>query len=137
KTGVDAVEERRLVLVLLAGDRRVDQLIRRAPLPTTAASALLHARNARQPVRALALVIAARIGANLGVGAAEQLVVSRRVDAGQVSRRSRRSRRRRTAASADDTASAGVIELLRLPRAKPFRDLIRIPGRVTRRLVRL
>src|SRR5207249_6297651 len=76
EAGVDAVEERRLVLLHLSWDRRVHQLISAA---ARAAAAAAEARKRGQSAGALAFVVAVRVGADFGVRAAEQLVVQRRI----------------------------------------------------------
>ena len=73
EAGVDGVEEPGFVLLHLTGNRRVDELIRRRATPESAAAAKSWQR--RQTAGTLALVITVRVGADLRVCAAKELVV--------------------------------------------------------------
>ena len=62
---VDVVEDRRLVLLHLAGNRRVDERVLSTAATTSAAARESGQR--RQPGRSLALVIAVRVGADFRI----------------------------------------------------------------------
>src|SRR5262249_61734197 len=79
---VDAVEQPALVLLRLAWQCRVDELVLQLTTAATWSAAAAESRQRRQTRSSLALVIAASVGANLGVGAAEQLAGDPRLDAG-------------------------------------------------------
>src|SRR5207247_4214206 len=103
--GIDAVEER-----LLLALRRHDRLDE--PVRGRAAAA---AGQREQLPRSLAFVHAARLGADLRVGFAEQRIVD------GCARARDWPRRLRLAAE-----TAALIELLRLPGMQPLFDLIRV-----------
>src|SRR5207244_2474638 len=70
---VDAVEERRLVLVLLSRNGGVDQLI---PCRAETTTATAESRERRHAARPLTFVITARVGADIGVSPAQQRIVN-------------------------------------------------------------
>ncbi len=139
---VDVVEDRRLVLLHLAGDRRVDQLILTAAAEAASAA---EARQRRQTRGALTLVITVRVGADLGVGPAEQFVIDGGIDSRDFDAR-RRFRRRcisptRPASSSTPTCpnhaeAGGEVQLARLPRAQALAQLLGIHRRIAGDFVR-
>jgi hypothetical protein len=143
---VDVVEEAGLVFVLLTGDRRVHQLVRAAA--GTAAAAAEPGQGRYAAARALTLVIAARVVADLLIRASQELVVHGRVDSGDADARRRSRRRRRcvtatssatsaTASAARTAESRSEVQLSRLPRAQTFLQLLGEHRRIARRQIRL
>ncbi len=120
QAGVHAVEQRGFVLVHLARNRGVDQPVARRSRGTAAAPDAAGQR--RHLAHALALVVAARVRADLLVGSAEQFVVGTRVNRRGVFALGRRRRARWL--PADDASPAGEVQLLRLPRPQPGLDLL-------------
>ncbi len=116
---VDAVEERRVALLLQPGNRALHQLVSRAR----------RARQREQLRHPLCLVVAARAAADLRVRLAEQRVVARRVHRGQLRARGR-------GRLAREPEAARVVELLRPPRPQALADLLgelrRVAGRQER-----
>src|SRR5207244_13553588 len=96
--------------------------------------AAAEARQRRHAASARALVIAARVGSDLGVGAPQQRIVdggvdARQPDAGWWRHRLRGSVPAASAASPATAAwkpaeAAGEVQLLRLPGTEPFADLL-------------
>src|SRR5215469_2252527 len=156
--GVDAVDQRFLRLVLFAGDGGFHELVAAA----TAAAAAGHGKARNHAAHALALVEAARVGADLLVSAAEERIISGSVDGRQLDGGCRGRAVGcgcglglrgwcgwRATASAAAPASAGCcsgrsraagpaepsgeVELPRLPSSQAFFDLLGIPGRIARR----
>ncbi len=116
---VDAVEHRLLLPVHLPGDGRLHELEGRGG----------RAGQRQQLRHALALVHAARFGADLGVGPPEQWIVRRQID------RQKPAGGRRPLGGTGEAADEVV--LLRLPRSEPFLDLFGILCRVGGELERL
>ena len=117
QTGVDAVEERRLVLLHLPGKRRLDQLVR----------GLRRGRRQREELaHALTLVHAPRFGPDFRIGLSEQPVVDARVDARDAAGGLRLSGKAEPGA---------VIQLHRLPRTQAVLDLPGIFRRIAGELV--
>ena len=113
---VEAVEERRVALLLQPGNRALDELV----------SSARGARQRQQLRHALRLVIAARAAADLGVRLAQERVVRACVDRGQLRTRGRRR-------LAGEPEAAGVVELLRLPGPQAFADLFGESGGIAGR----
>ena len=126
--GVDPVEQRLLGLPRVGGDDGVVQPVadRRRPRQTD---------DRRHP---LALVHAAGLAADLGVGAPQQRVESAEIDGHRPGRRGLPAAAPRaarpagggapeTAAEAEGREPVHEIELPRLPRPQPFRQLLRKP----------
>ena len=129
--GVDPVEERALLPPRVAGDDGGVEPVadRRRP------------RQADQRRHALALVHAAGVAPDLGVGAAQQRVEPAEVDGGPARRRGAaaeaRGRPAGPAAGAPEPAGeaeggepVAEVELLRLPRPQPVCEMLREPGRI-------
>jgi hypothetical protein len=117
-----------------AGDRKVDAVIEVAIRPRQSTgqrrfhelqNGVRWSRQRQQLRHALALVHAARLGADLGVGATEQRIVAGEIDR---DRRGRASGSRRNAAAAEPLCRQ--VQLLRLPRAEAGLHLFGILGRI-------
>ena len=148
QAGVDAIEKGRFVFADLPRETALHELIATATASAAASTSAAGSRQRRQPAHALALVIAARIGADLGVGAAEQRIVRRGIDRSQLHRRGRglrgwgrslwrlggrRARSAAPASSARATRSAKVraeVEFFRLPGTQALADLFGVHRRV-------
>ena len=148
QAGVDAVEQGGFVFADLSREAALHELIAAATASAAASTSAAGSRQRRQPAHALALVIAARIGADFGVGAAEQRIVRRGIDRRQLHRRGRglrgrgRSlgrlggRRARSAAPASSARATGSaqaraeVQFFRLPGTQSLADLFGVHRRV-------